>query len=67
MKTHGLLYVRIDHLDSLGANDPSISPPFFSDRRIAMCHVACQAKRKVELSNLATKYLKQGLPQARSH
>ena len=47
MKTHGLVYFRIDHVDSLGANDPSVSPPFFSERRIILSHVACQAKRKV--------------------
>jgi len=47
MKTHGLVYFRIAHVDSLGANDPSVSPPFLSERRIASRHIACQAKRKM--------------------
>ncbi len=36
MKTHSLVYLRIGYVDSFGANDPSVSPPFFSERQIAM-------------------------------
>jgi len=40
MKTHSLVYLRIGYVDSFGANDPSVSPPFLSGSQVAIRHVA---------------------------